>query len=353
MGKVGCLLILSLLGCCTFTSAQSAAQQGASAAAAQQRPIFLDLLVTDASGKTIRDLEPFDLSLTDENQPRKILGFRRTDGTVGSKLDPPVEVIIVLDALNLPYQAAARLRLDVDRFLRANGGHLTQPVSIYMLTSQGLRVQPAPSKDGNALAEMLDSSVGTVRARDLAGGVYSLQEQFEDSFKAISGMAENLSHRPGRKMVLWLGSGWPLLTERFFIQTNESRPAYFRQLAALVNNLREARITLYSLYPIVGITPMLWQGYVKPVREPGKMEIGYMALQVLAVHTGGRVLQPSNDVKSQIEECLSDIGEYYTIAFMPPPASVPDEYHDLKVTVNRPGTVVRTSSGYYNEPAAQ
>ena len=353
MGKAGCLLILSFLWCSTFTSAQSAASESGSAAAAQRHPIFLDVQVTDGNGKAVTDLEPFDLSLMDENQPRKILGFRRTDGTVGSKFDPPVEVIIVLDALNLPYQAAARLRLEIDKFLRANGGKLAQPVSIYMLTSQGLRVQPAASKDGNMLAEMLDNSVGTVRARDLSGGVFSLQEQYQDSIKAISGMAESLSHRAGRKIVIWLGPGWPLLTERFFIQTNVSRPAYFRQLAALENKLREARITIYSLYTLAGITPVLWQGYIKPVREAGKMEIGDMALQVLALHSGGRVLDPSNDVKSQIEECVAEVGEYYTIAFTPPPTVVADEYRDLKVTVNKPGLVVRTFSGYYNEPGAQ
>lgn len=333
------------------------AGQGAAPAASNtawaQKPIFLDVTATDSSGKAVADLEPFDLSLKDEDQPRKILGFRRTDGVVGSKLDPPVEVIIVLDAVNLPYQAVTRLRLDLDRFLRANDGHLTQPVSIYMLTSQGLRVQPSPSKDGNALAAMLDGSVGTVRARDLSGGVYSLQEQFEDSIKAVTGMTENLAHRPGRKVVIWLGPGWPLLTERFFIQTNESRPAYFRQLASLKNSLREARVTIYSLYTLAGITPTLWQRYAKPVREAGKMEIGYMGLQVLAEYTGGRVLPPSNDVKSQIDQCVAEIGEYYTIAMMPPATNGHDEYHDLKVAVNRPGVVARTFSGYHNEPAAQ
>jgi len=321
------------------------------AATAQQRPVFLDVLVTDSARKPVAELEPFDFSVLDENQPRKILGFRRTDGAVGSKLDPPVEVIIVLDAVNLPYQAAARLRLEVDKFLHENGGHLAQPVSIYLFTSEGLRVQPAPSKDGNALAAMLDQSSGTVRSRDLAGGVYSLQEQFQSSYKTISGIAENLSRKPGRKVVIWLGPGWPLLTERFFIQTDVSRETYFHQIAALQNRLRDARITLYSLFTISGVTNTLYEGYLKPVREVRKMEIGDMALQVLALHSGGRVLDPSNDVKEQIDSCVAEIGEYYTIAFTPPQAAKADEYHDLKVVVDKPGVTVRTNSGYYNEPA--
>jgi VWFA-related protein len=260
-------------------------------------------------------------------------------------------VIIVLDALNMPYQVAARFRLEIGKFLRENGGHLSQPVSIYMLTSSGLRVQPAPSRDGNALATMLDQSTGTVRARDLTGGVYALEEQFKTSYQTISGMAENLSRKPGRKVVIWLGPGWPLLTERFFIQTNVSRGTYFRQIAALQNKLRDARVTLYSLFATAGLTNVLYQGYLKPVREERKMEIGNMALQVLALHTGGRVMEPSNDVKGQIDACVAEIGEYYTLAFMPPPAAKPDEYHDVKVQVSKPAMNVSTITGYYNEPA--
>ncbi len=354
MYKAVGLLSLFLLGYFPGIHAQQGGDAAASAPAAaapQQKPIFLDVVVSDRSGKPLADLEPFDFSVLDDNQPRKVLGFRRTDGVAGSKTEPPVEVILVLDEVNMPYQVVTRLRLEADKFLRANDGHLTQPVSIYVFADEGLRVQPAPSKDGNGLADMLDHSVGAVRARDITGGVYSLEEQFKDSYKAIAGMAENLARKPGRKVVLWLGPGWPLLTERFFIQTDVSRGTYYKQLASLQNKLREARITLYCVYATAGLTNTLYEGYVKPVREIRKMEIGDMALQVLALHTGGRVLGPSNDVKELIDSCVAEIGEFYTLAIMPPPAAGPDEYHDLKVQVNRPDATVKTVAGYYNEPA--
>jgi len=339
----------------SFVLVASHAQQSDPAAAKQaapmqQRPIFLDVVVTDGANKPVADLEPFDFSVLDESHPRKVMGFRRTDGATGSKLDPAVEVIIVLDAVNLPYQPVTRLRLELEKFLRANGGHLTQPVSIYIFASDGLHVQPAPSKDGNALANLLDESGGTMRARDITGGVYALEEQYKDSYKAITGIAENMSHKPGRKVLIWLGSGWPLLSERYFIQTDVSRQTYYHQLAALQNKLREARMTIYCLYGTAGLTNRLYEKFLEPVREARKMEIGSMGLQVLALHTGGRVLGPSNDVKGLMDACLGEIGEYYTLALMPPQAAKPDEYHDLKVQVNRPGVTVRTVVGYYNEP---
>jgi hypothetical protein len=62
-------------------------------------------------------------------------------------------------------------------------------------------------------------------------------------------------------------------------------------------------------------------------------------------------MEPSNDVKGQIDACVAEIGEYYTLAFMPPAAAKPDEYHDVKVQVNKPAMNVRTITGIYNEPS--
>jgi VWFA-related protein len=311
----------------------------------------LDVVVSDNAGSAVGGLEPFDFTLLDNNQPRKILNFRRTDGTAGSKFDPPVEVIIVLDAVNLPYQAVTLQRLEVDKYLRQNGGKLPLPTSVFIFSSQGLHVQPQPSKDGNALAAMLDQANGVMRARDSAGDVYGMAEQFHTSIETMTGIAENESHKPGRKLLLWLGPGWPLLEDRRFIETNESRQHYFHTIVALANKLREARVTVYGLFTIVGVTSRgQWSGYTKPVREPRKAETGNLALQVIAEQTGGRIIDPGNDVAGEIAACLTDASQYYTLTFEAPPAAQAEEYHELRVQVGKPGLTVRTNTGYYGQP---
>jgi VWFA-related protein len=315
-----------------------------------QRRINLDVLVTGKEGKPVSALEPLDFSLFDNNQPRRILGFRRTDGIAGSKFDPPVEVIIVLDAVNLPYQAVTLQRLEVESFLRRNGGHLAQPTSIFMFSSEGLRVQPAPSKDGNLLAAALDQSTGTVRARATAAGDYGLAEQFTSSIQTLKGIAENEARKPGRKMLIWIGPGWPWLVGRQFTQSNEGKARHFRSIVEVSRMLREARITLYSLYTIVGLNGVAYEAYLKPVRDAHQADGPNLGLQVLVKQTGGRVLDPSNDLAGQIEDCIGDIGAYYTLTFAPPPAAMPDEYHDLQVQVGQPGLTARTNTGYYNQP---
>jgi VWFA-related protein len=347
--KLVCAVVCLLAPFGSVAAQQIAGQSGPLGQQQKQR-ISLDVVVTDGTGRPVADLEPFDLSLDDNNQPRKILAFRRTNGTVGNQFDPPVEVILLIDAVNLPYQAITLQRLEVEKFLRLNGGQLTFPTSVFLFSSQGLHVQPMPSKDGNALAHALDNTKGTVRARDLSGGVYSLAEQFQDSFRTMQEIAENEARKPGRKILIWIGPGWPLLTERFFIETNESRRNYFQQLVALTKKLREARITIYNVAPIVGVTRELYKDYLKPVTDPRKMEIGDLALEVLAVATGGRVLTPSNDLVALIQTCERDIGPYYTITFEPPQPTAADEFHSLHVQVNRDGLIARTNSGYFDEP---
>lgn len=321
---------------------------------AAQKPekprVSLDVVVTDKTGKPVGNLEPFDLTLLDNSQPRKILSFRRTDALRGSRFDPPVEVILVIDAVNLPYQAVTQQRLEVEKFLRLNQGMLAYPTSVFLFSSQGLLIQPEPSMDGNALAKMLDNATGTVRARDLSGGVYSLAEQFQDSFKTMQEITKNEARKPGRKVLIWVGPGWPLLTERFFKESNESRQNYFHQLVMLTRQLREARITVYNVAPIVGVTRELYKGYLKPVTEARKMEIADLGLEVLAVNTGGRVLDPSNDLAALILKCESEIGPYYTVTFEPPQAAEADEFHSLRVQVSGDGLTARTDIGYYDEP---
>ena len=78
-----------------------------------------------------------------------------------------------------------------------------------------------------------------------------------------------------------------------------------------------------------------------------------MALKVLVAQTGGKILGPDNDLVRQINGCIEDANAFYRLSFDPPVAEHADEYHDLKVVVDKPGVTVRTNSGYYNEPAGK
>ena len=93
-----------------------------------------------------------------------------------------------------------------------------------------------------------------------------------------------------------------------------------------------------------------YKEFVSAVKSPQHANAGNLALQVFAMQSGGRVLEPSNDLASQIAKCVEDLSAFYSISFNPAQAKQADEYHDLKVQIARPGLAVRTNMGFYNQP---
>jgi hypothetical protein len=74
---------------------------------------------------------------------------------------------------------------------------------------------------------------------------------------------------------------------------------------------------------------------------------------VLALQSGGLVLDFNNDLTALLQQCMSDIGPYYEISFDPAPAERPNEYHHLEIKLNKSGLTARTRQSYYSQPVAQ
>jgi hypothetical protein len=74
-------------------------------------------------------------------------------------------------------------------------------------------------------------------------------------------------------------------------------------------------------------------------------------LQVLAIQSGGRVLDPDKDLAGLIEKCAQDAPAFYTLTFDPPRTDLMDEYHALEVQVDKPELATRTRTGYYDQPS--
>jgi len=315
--------------------------------------IKLDVVVNDASGNPVIGLEPWEFKVLDNGLPRKLISFSRFDG-LQTKPEPPVEVVLVIDMLNLPFQQVAFVRTQIDAFLRQNGGKLKQPVTVALLTDAGLRIQPRPSTDGNAIASVVDGIKAHINSINSAMGGEGWVERFQRSARAIDNIAQNELKKPGRKLVIWVGPGWPMLNRPSDGYTDQQRRRNFDSIVEISTALREARITMYSVSPVInlqgGQNPMLYRHFLGPVKTANDAESGDLGLKVLVTQTGGKILGPDNDLVSQINRCIDDANAFYRISFDPAPAEHADEYHDLKVVVDKPAVVTRTNAGYYNEP---
>jgi VWFA-related protein len=318
--------------------------------------IRLDVVVNDAAGRPVAGLEPWEFKILDNGLPRKPVSFLRFDGVQG-KPEPPTEVVLVIDMLNLPFQQVAYVRAQVDAFLRQNSGQLKQPTSVAQLTDAGLRVQPRPSTDGNAIASVVDGIKEHVSTINPAMGGEGWVERFQRSARAMENIAQNEMKKPGRKLVIWVGPGWPMLNRPSDGYTDKQQRRNFDSIVEMSAALREARVTMYSVSPIIAVqggqNPMLYQRFLSPAKTPHDAEAGNLGLKVLVTQTGGKIMGPDNDVVTQINRCIEDANAFYRISFDPPPTEHPDEYHDLKIVVDNPGTTVRTNTGYYDQPATR
>jgi VWFA-related protein len=315
--------------------------------------IRLDVTVTDASGNPVSSLQPWDFTVLDNDKPSKILSFRSFDG-IAVKPNPPVEVILLIDTINLPFQQVAFVRSEIRKFLLQNGGRLAYPVSLFLLSGAGLRVQPRPSRDGNALVSVLSRIQGGIRTIDTAQAGEGLLERFQLSVRQLAYIAQNMTKRPGRKLLIWVGPGWPQLESSQFTFNERSQRRFFDSIVPLSRDLRESRIVLDSVSPtdptLAGTYTFAYQSFLKGVTSPNRADSGDLSLKVLAIQSGGLVLGPDNDLVGQINRCIAGADAFYRISFDPPRAERADEYHDLMLEIDRPGLTARTSSGYYNEP---
>ena len=311
--------------------------------------IHLDVVVADKAGKPVSGLELKDFALRDNNLPAQIRSFHATNAA-DEKGSHPAEVIVLLDAVNLGFQTVSQSREQISNFLRQNDGHLAQPVSIFEFTDSGVKVILQPSMDGNALAAQLDKDNAGLRTVGRSAQ-YGGFDRFDLSIKAISSIARSETKRPGRKLLIWAGPGWPMLERVGTQTTSQGEQQLFNAIVNLSTTLREAHMAIYSVtlgQPQLGT--YLYQDYLKGIQTAQKASPGNLSLKVLAVQSGGQVIAPDNDIAAQIDRCVQDAGADYTISFDPPPADKANEYHDLKVEVDKPALTARTNTGYYNQP---
>ena len=125
----------------------------------------------------------------------------------------------------------------------------------------------------------------------------------------------------------------------------------FEEIVELSTRLREARIALSTVtawpYPEMEFS---YQNFLKGVKNEKEDSPFDLQLEVLAIKSGGQVTEPSLDLAGLIERAVAGADNFYTLTFDPPRTAVMDEYHGLKIEVDRPDAVVHTNSEYYDEP---
>jgi VWFA-related protein len=326
---------------------------GAGVAGYASRVIALDVVVSGKSGQPVAGLEARDFKLFDNKQPIDIVSFQAANG-MKAKADPPVELILLIDAINAPFETIAMERHWLAAFFRENGGELALPTRLVILTDDGMNLQNRPTREGKTLQAFLDANATGLRHIRRSEGKQGALDREQSSLSALNLLALQLSNRPGRKLLFWLSHGWNVISDPRWIGGEKDRQAIYGSISSLSTELRKARIALYCISPFGGYgRDENYMKYLKGVDSPDRVDIGDLLLPVIATQTGGQVPYAGNDLAIVIDRCIADAHAYYVLTFNAPVPAHPDEYHGIEVQVDKPGLKVRTRTAYYADSTVQ
>jgi VWFA-related protein len=312
--------------------------------------VTLDVVVTDPSGQPVSGLQAEEFKLLDNSQPQSLVSFEAAS-RASAKADSPTEVILVLDAINSSPLAEGSDRLWLDKYLNQNGGQLALPTSIVLLTDLRVKAQHPPTRDAKVLKSFLAANPTGWRSIQRGTGYWGAVDRRKLSLDSLNLLASSLAKRPGRKLVIWISPGWSAMSGQAPTMSAKEKQNLFNYIASVSTDLRKARIKLYSVNPdLRGVETLYYKTFLKGVAEPKDVDLGDLMLQVIAYQTGGKVLVDDNDLSRLIERCVADAEANYVLAFNPPPAAHPNEYHEIKVVLDKPGLTARTRTGYYTQP---
>jgi hypothetical protein len=263
----GLLLGVALLGALNALHAQGVDQDGR---------IRLDVVVADAAGKPVPGLQHEDFKIFDDGKERPI-------------------------AVNNGFVEMGYIRQGLEKFLRENEGQLRQPTTLTRLVPSGIQYLSQATRDGNALAEIVEGVGASVRPRGL--------DPMPVSLNALTAITKKELSEPGRKLLVGLGPGWPTpgAPQGAFTDVDErDQRAYAGAAMQIAKLMHDARIVLYG---------------------------GYSA--------GDFYMR---------DDFEAEANSFYELSFTSSKAKSADEFHPLRVQVKRPGLTARTITGYYDEP---
>ena len=374
--------------------------------------VNLDVYVTDKKGKPVTGLRREDFEVYEDGKPVEISNFSAESGRTGSApavtaatLAPPgfpaapasspedqrLRLVVFVDDVNLSAANRTRILESVGRFLHKE----LKPGDEVMLVryDERLDVRRTFTSDVNRLdadiAEMLKlptdvrkyeqgleqaltelySSInggegyGPLAEASLSNWAGQESSTVWGALTALDQVISQLAGLPGRKAILYVSDGLPLVPglDLFTIFTRAPRspsvskrtPAMVAQKFDLTPRFREvtshASRNRVTFYPIEAFgtrqnEAVLFESVNLANRQNG--------LRFLAEDTGGRELFNAADVPSALARMSEDFSTWYSIGYQPRRPGDAAE-HKIEVRVKPKGAQARYRQWYRDKPTSE
>ncbi|WP_419805505.1 VWA domain-containing protein [Terriglobus sp.] len=318
------------------------------------RLVILDTVVLDKKGNIVTGLTKDDFHVVEEDSPQTILNFTTAgtftpspDLTINSTADldrlaprAPVNIIL-LDEFNTRFEDMAFARYSLKKYLQKQPGKLDQPTMLIAVSLQKFEVLHDYTQDKDAILNALDHHL--VAFPWQLHSFTWVSERYGQAFTTLLRIAQATQGHPGHKNMIWVGRGFPTIDFTRVALDQQQRVESIVQ--EVVNQLRDARITLYTIDPAgVQANPYAY-GQTAADYEPFG---GNYQFNRLAQATGGRTFYGRNDVDAEIGTSLRDGSSFYTLTYRPTgAANNPNRFRRIQVTFDNPNYHAVTREGYY------
>jgi len=343
---------------------------------ATTRLVILDLVATDAAGRTVPDLRPEEVHVFEngkEQTKRDFSFLQATPENAGERVElhlPPDVFtnvpqykgntsfnIILFDVLNTSFPNMAYAHDQVIKYLDSTPPN--QPTAIYALGSK-LWMLHDFTTDHEALKEVMRKFKGQGSKLVVTSPDENKAYQHKSTFttmgvdhavatlEAFRSLARVMAGYKGRKNLIWI-------SESFVVDTMPDIQAprgpffldnYSRFVEQTSDAMMEAQIAIYAIDAgaLSGETfrPMLNRFSAQS------------SLREMAERTGGKAFMRRNDQDLGIRSSIDDGSSYYTTSYSPSNKTWDGRLRKIEVKTSRPGVKLRYRQGYFAsvEPSA-
>lgn len=423
MGTMGALVtLLSLLGA---TLAQTPVPQTAAPTTTikvSTRLVTVDVIVQDKKNQPVTGLSKDDFQLFEDGQPQTISVFSvegqsAPAATPAATLPPGVfsnrpnlqssaptsATVILLDGLNTSPADMAMARSAVAKFVQklqpqdrvalysmGNGLHIVQDFTNDSAVLVKALKNMHPERTGGSGPQLSsltapDSRLDPTSAESKLQALMSVPT-VDTTLRTLDMIGEHLAALPGRKTLIWISSGFPLVIK---IKAGESaseglRLKYESDMSPKVRQASQV-LSKYNVavYPMdtrglqVGFNDI---GTVSRGSMPGTqgtMQMGSMldsdpvtgtpvtvgmggknmamedthdSGRLLAQLTGGRTLYGENNLTGALRSAIDDSRLVYVLGYYPAQDKWDSKFHTFRVQAKEPGLKLTYRSGYVAAP---
>ncbi|MGH9408449.1 MAG: VWA domain-containing protein [Vicinamibacterales bacterium] len=319
--------------------------------------VALDVVVTGKDDRPITDLTSADFTLSEQGRPQTIADFRFVSIPPAARpirlTDPPPPPFDVGANGQLP-QASRAVAFVFDMTLNVSDIGPWKRELTNFLDKMSPDDQMAVVYTGRSdLGQDFTNDPGRlVRAiNNLPAAMFAAPAGFMSETRP--GVARHTTGQtvcggdagPRRCMLIVLDNVVKTLaaahqTRRFIVLASQvgcvpvGNPIIGPMCRDVIAHSRRADVPIYAIAPPSSVS----------FQPPDDM-------RVLAEQTGGRAFLNTAEVTATTT-ILADNGSYYVLGFYPDPLVSDGTFHEVKVTVNRPGAHVRARAGYDAPPAS-